>query len=438
MRNNLITLSDIKNNPSLPDNIGGGKFYGLVQIAALTEEWAQKYGLNIEIPKTYVIPTNSVSQKDIENKTIPEEILNTAMYALAACGGNVAVRSSANIEDKGGKTYSGAFKSVLSVKNKTQMYNALNKVYSSLYNKQVLADMPKEELAMGIIIQPMIQKPLAAGVIYSETFNSDPFIVFNYVQGKTADKLVTKGDSGGELLAVGKAAIDKETGEPTLLNLENLRSPKHDLFYMPLHSKSPQKVTPEIFEQNRLFFELSALINSIEEKLGHPIDMEFAISQNGKINILQQRPYIKPQFISKKLSPVSMSHFNPQRPVIEGNVSILNPETNKQKLNDIIIKREQGITSVYTKKSFELISWGPHRESTPFYTNLYNHYGNMERESLDYSVFVGISNDKLNRIKDGDYFKMNLENGEFISHAKQSKKRNIADIIQTVKNHKSK
>ena len=52
------------------------------------------------------------------------------MCCLVIIGGNVTVRSSCDVEGKEGKTYFGEFETVLNVKNKKEMREALEKVYA--------------------------------------------------------------------------------------------------------------------------------------------------------------------------------------------------------------------------------------------------------------------------------------------------------------------
>ena len=60
------------------------------------------------------------------------------------------------------------------------------------------------------------------------------------------------------------------------------------MFYRNEFVNSPEKVTDiDRNEYKRQFF-MASLAMQLEQDLGYPIDMEFAISQKGEINILQQ------------------------------------------------------------------------------------------------------------------------------------------------------
>ncbi len=100
---------------------GGGKFAGLVTAKQLIDKYVARYQVPLAIPDTYAIKIDTPRSRAFE----------TAMYAMDACGGNVAVRSSADIEDASGRTHSGTFESVLNVDTRDKMKDALDTVYDS-------------------------------------------------------------------------------------------------------------------------------------------------------------------------------------------------------------------------------------------------------------------------------------------------------------------
>ena len=111
-------------------NIGGGKFAGLVELKALVDKYNKEFGCNIRVPKCFCIPVDFFDEYEKTGK-VSDELVNEAMCCLVGLGGNVAVRSSCDVEDKKGKTHSGQFETILNVKNKKQMRKAIEKVYAS-------------------------------------------------------------------------------------------------------------------------------------------------------------------------------------------------------------------------------------------------------------------------------------------------------------------
>ena len=118
----------------------GGKFFGLVQIRDFVKEFSAKYNLDFQIPPTFATPCYNIFL-DMDKKRL-YHIKNAAKKALELCGGNVAVRSSANVEDMSGQTFSGCFDSVLNVKNSVDLESAIYKVLMSIYNPIALKESP--------------------------------------------------------------------------------------------------------------------------------------------------------------------------------------------------------------------------------------------------------------------------------------------------------
>lgn len=397
-------------------HISGGKFAGLVALKPLIEKYNAEYGLKLAIPQTFAITLDAFERYNLEYDSVPDELVNQAMQCAVKLGGNVAVRSSADVEDKGGKTYSGQFDSVLNVKNKAQMRDALNQVYASA--KTV------ENAKMGIILQSMIDMPQMAGVAYSESWYGDPFVVINYVENELADELVAHGGNNGHLFAVSKPLFDKEH-KMVRLNLATLDNPEYKMFfYKNIHIDSPEEATAKDREDYRNQFIIAALAMQLEQDLGHQVDMEFAISADGKINILQQRPYLLPRFYKRTIDSNTTTYFSFEKPFIDGYVGFVNvnhPWGAKEKY-DINIWKTKEAVHIYTKDSVGVRrAFMGFRESSPFAAD-YSHCGNMEREQLDFSEMEtwGRSKD-FEHIKEGDYMWVNLLTGEFNVHPKEKK-----------------
>lgn len=292
---NLISLDDVIDNPARA-SLGGGKFCGLVKIQKLLSEIRKKYQLNVQTPKTFAISTDAFDDYKLARNEVSEELVNLAMQAAAACGGNVAVRSSADIEDKGGKTHSGTFDTVLNVKTKAQMRRALQQVYSSARNVK--------NAKMGIVIQQMIPKPKLAGVIYSEAFDASQDIVIHYTKDKTAEDLIVGGIAGTFNVAHKYAFKSEEDFfnneisplSPDCFGSDNMfRGYNLCLELAKKGDETPDCLNKTPFEQLSLH-QLNSIIPMLETSQKNPVDVEFAVAK-GEDNmpvlyILQQRPYL--------------------------------------------------------------------------------------------------------------------------------------------------
>ena len=399
--------------------LGGSKFAGLVKAKKYIDTYRRRYHIDVDIPKTYAIPL-SFHEQYKSSRTVSEDLVTQAMHCVAALGGNVAVRSSADIEDQSTDSCSGVFESVLNVKTREQMRNALNKVYTSAKTRP--------EAQMGIIIQQMIDEPLMAGVAYSETWYREPFVILNYTQGKTADKLIAHGGSEGKLFAVCKL-IETRYSDGDDLSLRFLNQSDIRISFIPSIRSSRLLVSSEddLKKYNKQFM-LAAIVCGLERRLGYPIDMEFAFSKDGALHILQQRPYVFPEFRHQYINNEIETNYCPSHPIIAGKISRLSSSQD----NDLILEDTDNGVIIYTKQSYkDIYSFTTGRSDGPLGAQ-YTHYGNMMREHLDFSCFIAwkSSQNNFSNIKEGDYLRINLMTGKWKSYSKKTPSFEIAQKIK--------
>lgn len=178
-----------------------------------------------------------------------------------------AVRSSATDEDTAHATYAGIYKTVLGVPA-DGLDAAILDCWASLWTTTVLAYHERvrssQMSAMAVVLQPMLA-PQSAGVAYSRhpvTGRSD-VVVINAVQGLAEplvsgqaipDQIVVQ--TGGMLQIVERHLADADRSQPVLSDPDALL----------------------LAEQTR----------AIEQKLGHPVDIEWALT-DGTLWFLQAR-----------------------------------------------------------------------------------------------------------------------------------------------------
>lgn len=163
---------------------------------------------------------------------------------------SVVVRSSALTEDGFNSSNAGAYTSILNVDttNITHLKNAIEEVFFSY---------PDRNLQNEVLVQPMLNNILVSGVVFTRTLtNGAPYYVTNYddVSGRTDS--ITNGSSKSHKTLVMRrdTAIDNISIPPNLIAL------------------------------------LPAL-REIESLLGYDsLDVEFAVTVQGDIHILQVRP----------------------------------------------------------------------------------------------------------------------------------------------------
>lgn len=442
MKNNILISLDQNTTPELANSCGG-KFSGLHKIADLIKKWQKEYDVDIQIPQTFAIPTDVYDKYDIKAKGVPEEIVNEAMQALVACGGCVAVRSSADIEDQEGKTNSGAFKSVLFVKNKTQMREALKKVYASAENV--------EDANMGIIIQPMIETPKMAGVAYSQDFNGDQMVVVNWTQGKPADYLLVNKEEG-TVTKVAKYLNDKSSYDVSLelftfdkINSDNDKEILHTAINNMMGPMSTMMLNSFGYKS---LTSLVALCNHLEKELNYPVDLEFAIAENGKLNILQQRPYImNPNYIVKNFDNGDWIGYNKKQPIVMGEVLVVDECSDKirermrnQEYDNKILLSKNSHSNSYFVLAYAREGMNSKLRIDAEYrihNQVYGHYGNEFRENAQPFISTKRKEDFAN-VETGDYMKIDLRTGDFKIYPQKDKTFNVANVLQMLSNNKSK
>lgn len=441
-RKSLIKINDLENNADYIDIIGK-KAAGLLPVKEILNNISQTHGLDLEIPQSYVLTTETYSEVNFENgkAIVPETIVNYAMQALAACGGNVAVRSNADIEDQAGNSYSGAFATVLNVTNRKQMRAALEEVYAS----SKLVDGAK----MAVLIQPMI-KPIRAGVAYSEEFNGVPNIVINYVHNKTADKLVVGEDKG---LIRKHPKFIGQGDHFRRLTPENVNELPDYNVYLSLREELGENIDNLFGMYSKCL--LASVVSQMEESLGHPIDVEFAISRRpdglAKIHILQQRPYVANANLQVNYTDNNRlcGYFKDKPAIIEGEVVI--PEGREVfdaawdgqyhygdysgkivlgkislKQADVEEKYSPEIYQDYQEATINKVSQLFSRKENPackdslalidtldtIRTALYDHAGNVLRER-GVPFIITPNKEDFSEVKNGDYMRINLQTGEY-------------------------
>jgi len=333
-------------------------------------------------------------------------MLGAGEKALELCGGNAAFRSSANVEDVAGRTFSGYFKTVLNVRNHAEIEKVMHDIHMSLFHHDVLKEFATRDLSMGITVQSMIYEPEKAGVVYSEGYELQPIIPISWTNG-LADKLLS-GEEIGKCFIMMKAAVDAKTKDgvrflPNMIDNEN-----YELYWYDNRRGNTRGTSPlpkQLAKENTDLLNIAGFANALEEFFGHAVDVEFAI-KDGVTYILQQRPYVMPRFKIKNFGEYCMSIYNPDHPVIKGKVLILDDEMDDRE-SGIVILKDDGITCIQ-KNHYKDIWYSFSADA-----NAYNHIGNMKRENKDYSCLM-FSSDlySIDNVQTGDYIELNLETTE--------------------------
>lgn len=163
---------------------------------------------------------------------------------------SVVVRSSALTEDGFNSSNAGAYKSILNV-DSTDLIALENAI------KQVFMSYPDDNSDNEVLVQPMLTNVLASGVVFTRTLaNGAPYYVLNYDDVSGSTESITNGSSSQhKTLVMRRDAADSSTVIPVCLS----------------------GMLPALRE--------------IESLLGYDsLDVEFAVTEQGGLHILQVRP----------------------------------------------------------------------------------------------------------------------------------------------------
>jgi pyruvate,water dikinase len=216
----------------------------------------------------------------IDSQSLPEaliEELGPAVERLAEPGGReVAIRSSALVEDLSDTSFAGQFDSFLRVPASTDAVIAnIKKCWASAFSPRALSyaaknGIPVEHLRMAVIVQRM-SKATVSGI----TFTVDPTEF-------TGEHMLIEAVAG--------------TGEDLASGIRTPRSttlPRHQVSNDhgpgPPGKQQPQETAPDDFWSSLPLAEIARTCMNIENAFGSPQDIEWSLEED-RLMILQSRP----------------------------------------------------------------------------------------------------------------------------------------------------
>ncbi|MGO1971982.1 MAG: PEP/pyruvate-binding domain-containing protein [Propionibacteriaceae bacterium] len=237
----LIDLTDV-----LPDQLAevGGKAVGLASLIRAGETVPPGFVLTTEAYRGGVVPR--------------EQILIWWRKRLGSAP--VAVRSSATAEDLPDASFAGQQDTILNVSDADALIEAIQQCWASLHSDRAVAyraalpDGPNTDLAMGVIVQRMVDAS-AAGVLFTA----------NPVTGLRSQQVINAVAGLGDVVVDG--SVDSERAE-----LDDGVSPPQ------LDCLAAATVA-----------DLQQTGRRIEESFGTPQDIEFAVDHTGVLWLLQSR-----------------------------------------------------------------------------------------------------------------------------------------------------
>jgi pyruvate,water dikinase len=199
----------------------------------------------------------------------------------------VAVRSSATVEDSPYASFAGQYDSFLFI-NDRKLIQAILDVQRSLLSLRSEAYQEGGdfgEIKMGVIVQAMVEEVKSAGVMYTQNpFEQNNSVIIEstwglgecVVQGSvTPDSFVVSRDTG-EIEATPGKKVRKKVYVPHL--------------GLVAEEKTTQTEQENLSLSDEEVKQLVELGLQIEEMYDSPMDVEWAVDEDGKIFIVQARP----------------------------------------------------------------------------------------------------------------------------------------------------
>ncbi len=209
-----------------------------------------------------------------------EALLHEWRVLAAASGAPTVVRSSALVEDRFGSSFAGQFESYLGLETEEEFLTAVRSCWAALWATRVLRymatrDASPAETAMAVLVQPLIRARSAGGGL-SRTAEED--------------MVLTAANGLGAAVAQGEAVPDRFV----LSRAGALRGASAGrVAHGPGCAHAPRPVrrgraTRPSLDAARVL-ELGRLLRKAEDVMGMPVEIEWALDDEG-FKLLQARP----------------------------------------------------------------------------------------------------------------------------------------------------
>ncbi len=211
-----------------------------------------------------------------------------------------AVRSSGVTEDSHHASYAGLYSSVLNCQNFEDVKNALHKVWASSFSPRAVRErgvtsVSQKNCSMGVIVQELVQASvsgIASSLVLSNNYPGIE-IAANY--------------GLGESVVAGEVSPDSWVIHPTKGYVLEQTIGKKEFCITP--SKEGKVEKQIVSEEKKAQFtlnknelkEIAELVKLVKELYQCDVDVEFSLTENREIKILQVRPLVD--------STVEMIHF---------------------------------------------------------------------------------------------------------------------------------
>lgn len=217
------------------------------------------------------------------DQPIAPEILDELLAAWRQLRPPVAVRSSALVEDRYGSSFAGQFESFLGIESEADFITAIRSCWGALWATRALRYMATHGVdpastAMAILVQPVVSaRASGGGLSQSPGASGDGTMILSATWGL------------GSAIAQGEVTPDRYeiARDGSLVSITPGRK-DHQVGCIHTQRVPPARVSEPCLTEAQAC-ELGDLLRCVEELMGMPVEIEWAMDDSG-IQLLQARP----------------------------------------------------------------------------------------------------------------------------------------------------
>ena len=270
-----------------------------LQVAALGLEDSARQAFRTQVPSEARQHALRMKLGLLEQPIMPEvlaPLLGAWQTLVERTGALTAVRSSALVEDRYGSSFAGQFESYLGLECEADFLTAVRACWGALWSTRALRYMATHNLdpadtAMAVLVQPLVSARASGGGL-SRTADGGMLISATWGLGSSiAQGEVTPDrfelDQEGDLLHVAPGRKDHSVA------CAHRRAPTTEAV--------PSGLVAEPCLDTAHVSEIGRLLRKTEEVLGGPVEIEWALDDEG-FKLLQARPlHMEPAYVPDEI-----------------------------------------------------------------------------------------------------------------------------------------
>jgi pyruvate,water dikinase len=252
-----------------------------------------------------------VMRKRIETEALPVSLRRSISAGCAELGGGpVAVRSSATGEDSEEASFAGLQDTYLWVTGADDVADKVRSCWASLFSTESLSyrrrlGLGEHGIAMGVVVQRMVEAA-RSGVMFTRSPATGDRSVVVIEASYGLGSCVVSGEVTPDRFMVNKVTgdiMDRSVSHKTVQHVPDFA--KGGVSVVPVPDESQ---TLACLSDQQLHA-LAAIARKVERHYGSPQDIEWAISQQGELFLLQSRP--ETVWSRREAQPISAATANP-------------------------------------------------------------------------------------------------------------------------------